>query len=190
MNLGENIYKCRTAKNLSQGELSDALSVSRQSVSKWENGNAVPELDKLMKMSKLFDVTLDELVFGHTKKEEKPVDNTIAEIKLPSVRVVLGFVILMFGMIFFLLSIFWGNHLYFGEAFGELTSIMIVLLSITMIATYNIKVLSLCAVIYWLYGIVCFGIMNVTSMSNYIFTFIAGIIILVWFIILGLKSNK
>ena len=36
MNLGENIYRLRTEKNMSQGDLADALEVSRQSVSKWE----------------------------------------------------------------------------------------------------------------------------------------------------------
>ncbi len=64
MNLGENIYRHRTARNLSQGDLADALDVSRQSVSKWENNSAVPELDKLMKMAELFGITLDALVTG------------------------------------------------------------------------------------------------------------------------------
>ena len=47
MNLGENIYRLRAEKNMSQGDLADALEVSRQSVSKWENNSATPELDKL-----------------------------------------------------------------------------------------------------------------------------------------------
>ena len=48
MNLGENIYRNRTIHGMSQGDLAYALDVSRQSVSKWENDSAVPELDKLM----------------------------------------------------------------------------------------------------------------------------------------------
>ncbi|MBQ4043691.1 MAG: helix-turn-helix transcriptional regulator [Clostridia bacterium] len=64
MNLGESIYQLRTARNMSQGDLADALDVSRQSVSKWENNMAVPELDKLVKMSELFGVSLDTLVHG------------------------------------------------------------------------------------------------------------------------------
>ena len=43
-NLGEQIYKYRTAKGLSQLELAEALDVSRQSISKWETNVAVPEL--------------------------------------------------------------------------------------------------------------------------------------------------
>lgn len=65
MNLGENIYRYRTANKLSQGDLADSLSVSRQSVSKWENNSAQPELDKLIKMSNLFQLSLDELLFGN-----------------------------------------------------------------------------------------------------------------------------
>jgi transcriptional regulator with XRE-family HTH domain len=62
MNLGEKIYKLRSEKNLSQGDLAEILDVSRQSISKWENNNAVPELSKLIKMSELFQVSLDDLV--------------------------------------------------------------------------------------------------------------------------------
>ncbi len=62
MNLGERIYELRNQKNLSQGALADALDVSRQSVSKWENNMAVPDLDKLIKLCDIFEVSLDELV--------------------------------------------------------------------------------------------------------------------------------
>ena len=64
MTLGENIVRLRTQKNWSQGDLADALAISRQSVSKWETDASIPELDKLLKLSELFGVTLDELVRG------------------------------------------------------------------------------------------------------------------------------
>lgn len=74
MSLAENIYQFRTEQNMSQLDLADALEVSRQSVSKWETGTAVPELDKLVKMAKLFGVTLDELVSGEAPApKEEPV---------------------------------------------------------------------------------------------------------------------
>ena len=74
MTLGEKIYQYRTQKNLSQGDLADALNVSRQSISKWENNGAVPELDKLVKLSEIFGVTLDELVLD--KKAPDAVEET------------------------------------------------------------------------------------------------------------------
>lgn len=64
MTLGENIARLRAQKGWSQGDLADALDVSRQSISKWETGSSVPELDRLVQMSELFGITLDELVRG------------------------------------------------------------------------------------------------------------------------------
>ena len=64
MDLGERLFQLRKARNLSQGEVADALGVSRQSVSKWENNTSAPELDKLVKLGELFGLTLDEWVKG------------------------------------------------------------------------------------------------------------------------------
>ena len=61
MSLSEKILSLRTQLGLSQEELAEQLEVSRQSVSKWETGQSVPDLDKLIKLSDLFGVTLDEL---------------------------------------------------------------------------------------------------------------------------------
>lgn len=72
MNLGEKIYQLRTARNLSQGDLADALNVSRQSISKWETGSSVPELDKLVSLSQIFGVSLDELVLDKQPQTPTP----------------------------------------------------------------------------------------------------------------------
>lgn len=100
MNLGENIYRLRTQRNLSQGDLADALDVSRQSVSKWENNSAVPELEKLLKMAEIFEVTLDELVTGEEKPKAAPTpDASQQEDHKPrlSVQQILGIALLVFG---------------------------------------------------------------------------------------------
>ena len=62
MTLPEKLLELRTARGLSQGELAEELDVSRQSVSKWETGQSVPDLDKIIKLSDLYGVTVDELV--------------------------------------------------------------------------------------------------------------------------------
>lgn len=64
MTLGKRINTYRTARRLSQEEVAERLAVSRQAVSKWETDRAVPELDKLVALSDLFGVTLDQLVKG------------------------------------------------------------------------------------------------------------------------------
>lgn len=73
MSLGTTISRLRAEKKLSQGDLADALGVSRQSVSKWETDASVPELDKLVNLSQLFGITLDELVTGEAPPESAPV---------------------------------------------------------------------------------------------------------------------
>ena len=189
MNLAENIYRHRSANNLSQAELADALEVSHQSVSKWETGASIPELDKLIKMSKLFGVSIDELVFGEGGGRYG-VNNTVIQYQTISMKNLMGVLLLGFGMILFLLSIFWGNHLYFGEAVGELSSAVIVLVSLSILTTYNGRVLFGVAAIYFLYSVVCYAIMNVSSLSNYIFLAVSGVIILVWFILWGENAQK
>ena len=76
MSLGTNISRLRAEHHLSQGDLAEALAVSRQSVSKWETDSSVPDLDKLVKLSQLFGVTLDELVTGEagSAAEEAPLE--------------------------------------------------------------------------------------------------------------------
>ena len=96
MELHEKIYQLRTEKRMSQGDLAEALGVSRQSVSKWETGIAVPELDKLVRMSRVFEVTLDELVTGEkakTEPEPVPADSKVmlAGLDLPFTVMVISF---------------------------------------------------------------------------------------------------
>lgn len=72
MDLGTHIYQLRRARGLSQDDVAEALEVSRQSVSKWENNASVPELEKLLALSGLFGVSLDELVTGDTPPAAEP----------------------------------------------------------------------------------------------------------------------
>lgn len=62
MNIVNIIKKLRTDIHMSQEQFAELFGVSRQSVQKWENGTALPELEKLIKISKYFDISLDALV--------------------------------------------------------------------------------------------------------------------------------
>ncbi len=62
MTLGEKIRTLRKGAQLSQEALAEQLGVSRQAVSKWENDNGLPETEKLIKMAKLFHVSLDTFI--------------------------------------------------------------------------------------------------------------------------------
>ena len=64
MEFNNRLYELRKRKGLSQEELANKLNVSRQTVSKWELGDTTPDMEKLVAISDLFEVTLDELVTG------------------------------------------------------------------------------------------------------------------------------
>lgn len=62
MNFSEKLFTLRKANNLTQEHLAEKLDVSRQSVSKWESGQATPELDKIIALSAVFNVSTDDLL--------------------------------------------------------------------------------------------------------------------------------
>lgn len=62
MKIGENIASSRKKVNLTQDKLAEKLGVSRQTISKWESDLAYPELPKVAKLSKVLDISCDELL--------------------------------------------------------------------------------------------------------------------------------
>lgn len=72
--LSEKIYTLRKKRGLSQEQLAEQLGVSRQAVSKWESGTALPEIDKLILLSEYFNVSIDYLVKDQDE-QAAPGDN-------------------------------------------------------------------------------------------------------------------
>jgi transcriptional regulator with XRE-family HTH domain len=80
LKFSEKLQVLRKEKGLSQEKLAEILSVSRQAVSKWESGQTYPEIDKLIVLSDLFKITLDDLVRdGDITCENKDNDGTKLE---------------------------------------------------------------------------------------------------------------
>ncbi len=75
MILAEKIIKLRKQKGWSQEELAMNLGVSRQSVSKWESMTSIPDLDKIMKMSEIFEVSTDYLLKENIVDEKQYTEN-------------------------------------------------------------------------------------------------------------------
>lgn len=82
MDFNNRLYQLRKQKGLSQEELANRLNVSRQTVSKWEVGDSTPDMEKLIAISDLFDVSLDKLVMG---KEDEPQAPTTTKSELVTV---------------------------------------------------------------------------------------------------------
>lgn len=84
MTLSNKIIYCRKKAGMSQEELGEVIGVSRQAISKWETGEATPEVGKLLLLSKNFGVTTDWLLSDDEPvEEEKKADETSAQCENP-----------------------------------------------------------------------------------------------------------
>ena len=75
MELGSQIKRHRTDRGLSQDDLAAKIYVSRQTVSSWENDKTYPDVESLLLLSVLFDVTVDELIKGDVEAMKKAIAN-------------------------------------------------------------------------------------------------------------------
>ena len=73
--LAQQLKSLRTANNMSQDDLAEKLYISRQAISKWETGEATPDLDKLVQLADIFKVSLDFLVLGKEPDKDIVVKN-------------------------------------------------------------------------------------------------------------------
>ena len=80
MSFADKLIQLRKANGLSQEDLADSLGVSRQAVSRWEQGNTFPDLPNLQKIVKVFGVSADYLICdessGETHRDKPPVPET------------------------------------------------------------------------------------------------------------------
>ena len=76
--LHEKLAELRAENNMSQFEVAEALNVSRQAISRWETGRAKPSTEKLIALSRLYGVPLDELVGGEPARAESGAENVEA----------------------------------------------------------------------------------------------------------------
>ena len=108
MNLGKKIAELRKKNNLSQEELAEKVGVARQTISKWEIGDTTPDINQVKIISKIFNISIDELV-------DNDINNVIVEKisnteKLAGITIkilkVLGVMIIVFIVLIFLFVIF------------------------------------------------------------------------------------
>ena len=97
MTIGEKITKLRTSMDISQEQLAEKISVSRQSISKWEMDQAYPQIEKILQLCELFNISTDELLYENIAIKTKKAGETAG-------------------------NKYFGTDGFRGEANGELTS--------------------------------------------------------------------
>ena len=82
MKFGENLYNLRKGAKMSQENLAESVGVSRQSISKWENGESYPEMDNILKLCTIFNCKINDLVHGNMQD----IDSLDEDIKMSVVK--------------------------------------------------------------------------------------------------------
>ena len=105
MAFSDNLQFLRARRGLTQEQLAEALNVSRQSVSKWESGSAFPEMDTLLRLCELYEVSLDLLLRGDASASlQADSDGYDAFFRAHSLRVTLGVGGILLGVALMLLT--------------------------------------------------------------------------------------
>ncbi|MEG2116613.1 MAG: helix-turn-helix transcriptional regulator [Clostridia bacterium] len=88
--IGKRIANLRKDKNISQEDLGEALSVSRQSVSRWESDTNIPEVDKLIELGKFFNVSLAYILNGEEFHKTDEESNSDSDFDVEEVKQILN----------------------------------------------------------------------------------------------------
>lgn len=77
-NIAKRLLKLRKEKGLSQEEVGNIIGVSRQTISKWETGESIPDFDKIIPLCDLYNITTDELIRGDTTSKDDVNSQTVS----------------------------------------------------------------------------------------------------------------
>lgn len=149
--IGDFLKSLRNEKGLTQAQLAEILYVSNRSVSRWEKGNGLPDIDLLLELAHFYDVSLEEILDGQRNDMENKMDSSLLKVaefendekkKMTRIIQVLTLVSLIFLLISYLLSDNLGKNdiidFVFGFGSGLTFGALILILFIT--SRWSIKI--------------------------------------------------
>ncbi|KRN98893.1 helix-turn-helix domain-containing protein [Companilactobacillus kimchiensis] len=92
MKIGKQLQKQRKLNQMSQDDLAKELNISRQSISKWENGATLPSFSNVVAISEIFDISLDELIKGDTELMQD-LESNKSKISKTWLIIIMGFIL-------------------------------------------------------------------------------------------------
>ncbi|MCO8193890.1 MULTISPECIES: helix-turn-helix domain-containing protein [Anaerofustis] len=139
MNFGTNLQNLRKKHDLSQEQLAEKLEVSRQAVSKWENGSSYPEMDKLIMLSELFNIDIDMLIKGNLDIENNEEGRELYEKMYNKFTkmITLGVVLILLGVTF--VASFEETYANNIKAFPVIVLLTLIAISVFLFVYYGIS---------------------------------------------------
>ncbi len=108
MSLGQRLIELRKEKHLSQEEVAEKLNVTRQTISKWETDQSMPDFDKILPLCELFEISTDELLTGRKEQSERQkeeITDTRENKKKRTIGLVTGIMLYFLSIVWILLSV-------------------------------------------------------------------------------------
>jgi len=99
MELGEKLKNSRMHAEMTQDQVAEKIHVSRQTISNWENGKSMPDVISLMKISDLYQISLDDLLKGDSEIMHK-IQKDTDTVKSNQTMMILGWAILISSLVF------------------------------------------------------------------------------------------
>lgn len=101
MEVGEKLRERRNTLHMTQDEVAEALGVTRQTISNWENGRSYPDIERIIRLSDIYQLSLDELLKGDNKMVHQLQKNTQQNRFIKTfILLLLVNVVLLMGLIF------------------------------------------------------------------------------------------
>lgn len=123
MNIGKHLKTLREKNNLTQEQLADKLFVSRSNVSKWERNISLPDAETLLELSKIFNVSVDDILLGNNKNDSSGVLNIYKQIekqkKVMLIICVSSIIIILLFLIYYFLSFYNSNKIFLVNGYGN-----------------------------------------------------------------------
>lgn len=123
MNIGKHLKTLRKKNNLTQEQLADKLFVSRSNVSKWERNISLPDAETLLELSKIFNVSVDDILLGNNKNDSSGVLNIYKQIekqkKVMLIICVSSIIIILLFLIYYFLSFYNSNKIFLVNGYGN-----------------------------------------------------------------------
>lgn len=164
MKIGAQLQNQRKLHHMSQNELAEKLHLTRQSISKWENGTTLPSFANVIAISEVFDVSLDELIKGDAALMDKFKDDGKIRLTRVETIVIVGFVLVAiflgiiyatgisltnvndwlpdFGLVFFILFMMSVDRKKFNDSLNKKAVIFGILLLVAIMVPFVMQFLS------------------------------------------------